>query len=607
MQSYGQATTNLAAEQIYNTQNIHNISYPAAHDDDPLKLLRDLQVPTAAFDSAGRCAELQCHKETRKVIKKDLTSWVDSAAVTEPNLKWVNGSVGVGKSAVAKWMAEYYKERLQLAASFFFFRQGANHIGNFIPTIAYQIAVSRADPIARLRIIEHIKNDPDILTKSFDVQWKQLIIEPLASIQRPVLIVIDGIDEITSPDEQMTLLRCILHTSLPNPFIKILLVSRPEPQIHQEFNAFGLSWSSRISLGASKEDEADLRTFLGLSLAQVHRLRQQNGTMTQVPSPWPPPDILDKLVRMADCQFIYATTLVSFIDDKNRNPIAALELILQRSSPAFSSLDRLYLTVMEGVRDETPKQDRQLLQNLLTHATLSQAFDSHCLPSMASFWSTDSSLIQIVLERLESVLINDRAFQNSPQPTNHIETGNQITINANRSSMNDININADTVLTINAESSSFNRINCGYYPSNQCRITPGEEIAFRHRSFIDFMFNPSFPHPFVINRASFSVVAQRTLDILGDPSSDLFDWAYDHWIGYCTFSLPTPRLLLQVASLGFMPWLRSEIYGVPVWVDDRHNLTPLRSMQTLHNYMELHAWMRSGVGLNSYDNEITGR
>ncbi|TFK69664.1 hypothetical protein BDN72DRAFT_596381 [Pluteus cervinus] len=309
----------VSGSQFFNTQNIQNIGCSAVHDDDPLKILRDKCAFTASFDSAGRCDALQCHPETRKVIKESLIFWVDSAAA-ESNLKWVYGSVGVGKSALSKWIAEYYTKKGQLAASFLFFRGHQDTCGlhKFIPTITYLTAISDTVPLARARIIERIKNDPTIFMKSFESQWERLVIEPLTSAQRPVLIVIDGIDEITSADEQTSLLRCILNSlRRVGPFIKVLLVSRLESQIREEFDTFGLSKASRISLGASHADRSDLRVFLTLSLGQVHQRRHKNGTMTRVSAPWPPPHIIDKLVNMADLQLIYATILIAFIDDKN--------------------------------------------------------------------------------------------------------------------------------------------------------------------------------------------------------------------------------------------------------------------------------------------------
>ncbi|TFK69631.1 hypothetical protein BDN72DRAFT_594921 [Pluteus cervinus] len=542
MEFRDQVPVTLSASQIHNTQYIQNTYSPAAHDDGPLKLLRDLQAPTAAFNSAGRCETLQCHEETRKVIKEHLTAWVDSDAEAEPSLKWIDGSVGVGKSAVAKWIASECTKKGKLAASFFFFRQGANHIGNFIPTIAYQIAVSH--PIARDWIIAHIKNDPTILTKSLQPQWERLVVDPLASAQRPVLIVIDGIDEIASANEQTTLLRCILDTSRRSGlFIKILLISRPEPQICQEFDNFGLRKTSRISLGASKEDETDLQTFLTLSLNQVHKRRQQNGTMTRVPAPWPPFYELNTLVDMASRQFIYATTLITFIDDKNDDPVTKLDLVLKRGPGpnALGNLDYLYLMVMQRAKDETPKQDRHLLQKLLTQVLwhdCSSIFEIR-LPPLATFWSTNDALIKITLGRLESVL----TYKKSPYK---------------------------------------------------------EAITFQHRSFVDFLLNPSFPHPFVVGRAAFTVLAQRTLDLLGDPlvlDDDLGTLS----IRYCASTLPTPHLVFRLAALGLRPWLLLKLIGhKPVESFAGYHL----ANSLMRDFLSVRWWMHSRPCLSMWLNSL---
>ncbi|TFK65842.1 hypothetical protein BDN72DRAFT_900353 [Pluteus cervinus] len=540
MNFHGQASANISNSPVFNTQYIYN---SATYNSDPLKFLRDNSALTAPFDSAGRCDALLCHPATRKVIKEHFTYWVDYAA--ESVLKWLYGPMGVGKSAFAKWIAEYYERKHQLAASFFFFggHQDTNHIGKLIPSIAYRIAVSV--PVARPRIIEQINNDPTILTKSLATQWKKLIIEPLAYVQYPILIVIDGIDEIVSATEQSSLLRCILSASgRSGPFIKILLTSRPESQIREEFDIFGLGETSRIPLGASGEDAADLRTFLTLSLDQVHKRRQANRTMTQVPAPWPPPGKLDELVRMADRQFVYSTLLVSFIDDTDTNPVTQLDLVLQGRSSVLGNLDRLYLMMMERAREKTPKQHRQLLQNLLAtafqHHCGSESVSLHLLPPLAAFWSEDPALIEITLGRLASVL-------------------------------------------------------------TYCSGT-WDEINFHHLSFVEFMLNPSFPHPFVINQASFTPIAQRCLDLIRE-SSDLDpDQIYNrpacldslnNWVGYCSSSLPSPRSLLQLASLGLMPYP----YVIHcVWC--QNGLLRVRSM--LYNHQGLLTWLDSWPFLSGW-------
>ncbi|TFK67494.1 hypothetical protein BDN72DRAFT_751491, partial [Pluteus cervinus] len=110
-------------------------------------------------------------------------------------LMWVYGSEGVGKSAFAKWLAQYFDEREQLAASFFFFHhgRGRNHIRKFIPTIAHQIASSF--PSAKQRIVEALRDPNSLDEMALKWQWENLVLKPLASINRPILLVIDGLDE----------------------------------------------------------------------------------------------------------------------------------------------------------------------------------------------------------------------------------------------------------------------------------------------------------------------------------------------------------------------------------------------------------------------------
>jgi hypothetical protein len=75
--------------------------------------------------------------------------------------------------------------------------------------------------------------------------------------------------------------------------------------------------------------------------------------MANVPSPWPTPDILDKLVWKSSGHFIYAATFIKFIDDKNYRPTQRLGIVQDNntagSASAFNALDQLYMAILGSV------------------------------------------------------------------------------------------------------------------------------------------------------------------------------------------------------------------------------------------------------------------
>ncbi|KAJ6479126.1 hypothetical protein C8R45DRAFT_933905 [Mycena sanguinolenta] len=74
--------------------------------------------------------------------------------------------------------------------------------------------------------------------------------------------------------------------------------------------------------------------------------------MANIPSPWPTPDILEKLVQNSSGHFIYAATIIKFIDDKNYWPMQRLAVVQHANIPgsesAFDTLDQLYMTILSS-------------------------------------------------------------------------------------------------------------------------------------------------------------------------------------------------------------------------------------------------------------------
>src|SRR5258708_1058986 len=173
----------------------------------------------AGYDSRRQSAPVRCLEHTRTEVLERIWHWIappTQAAVTEPTsdavieptpdtsssdttvkpIYWVNGLAGIGKSTIARTVAEDAKDRNLLGASFFFSRQEKELSDGdlFIPTIAYQLAQSH--PEARPAIIRVLRRDPGIVKKTISPQFKELIIEPLYKIKsQPGIIVVDALDE----------------------------------------------------------------------------------------------------------------------------------------------------------------------------------------------------------------------------------------------------------------------------------------------------------------------------------------------------------------------------------------------------------------------------
>jgi hypothetical protein len=263
---------------------------------------------------------------------------------------------GSGKSAVAQSLAEIFASKRRLAGSFFFSRATANHRNaqRFFPTIAYQLSVSV--PSLRPFIFEALEHDPSILSKAPRYQFKDLIIDPFLQLPQPLLppmvVVVDALDEcedqclVGDMIEQIS--EALVKFDLP---LRFLFTSRPEPHMGAKFVTGQAAAMTRSFALHEFDARNDIRTFLRSSLDRVYADRRQ--VMRSHPQPWPTDHDLEELVRRSSGLFIFASTVLKYINDKSHNPIQRLKEVINARSPsslsAYTDLDRLYSQILSSV------------------------------------------------------------------------------------------------------------------------------------------------------------------------------------------------------------------------------------------------------------------
>ena len=289
--------------------------------------------------------------------------WIQAIEESETIL-WLYGSAGAGKSAIAQTIAEMCAELGLLVASFFFSRssQLRNNERRLIPSIAYQLALSI--PATRSYIESAVQIDPSIFDRSLDTQIETLIIRPLNNAyagvnpaetkQWPKLIVIDGLDECHGSSVQCSLIRLVSKALIHIPVPLILLVaSRPEPHIRTTFNLLSKSHASRrIVLDNSYEPDADIKEFL---LSRFDEIKAHHQLAAYIPESWPPAEIINQLVQKSSGQFIYASTVMKYLESPDHRPMKRLDVIIGLKSAdgdvPYKELDALYSYIFSCVED----------------------------------------------------------------------------------------------------------------------------------------------------------------------------------------------------------------------------------------------------------------
>lgn len=347
--------------------------------------------------------------ETRETILAHIIAWIEEQAqssLENKHILWLYGPAGAGKSAIAQKIAELFLERsLKIVASFFFTRGKCNRgmIAYFVTTIAYQMTVSI--PEMRDDIGKVVAQNPAILRQSLELQIQRLIVEPFHSFlsrpqplplpQKQYLVVVDGLDECDGDENQKLIIShisALIHKhNLPLTF---LIASRPEPHIVDSFRKDPRlpAITTEFKLDPSSKD---IRTFL---LDSFRMMKPKHPSLIALTVPWPTNSDIDKLVYRSSGYFIYASTIIQFIDDKDMLPAAALELVLSAAPTPFSTFDALYTQILSTV----PQHNRPYLMAIFE---INRAvYPKLKLKDLEQLLQLPTGGIHVILQRLHSLL-----------------------------------------------------------------------------------------------------------------------------------------------------------------------------------------------------------
>jgi hypothetical protein len=264
-----------------------------------------------------------------------------------------------------------------------------------------------------------MRDQADLLQRPLREQVSKLVSVPLGTLQAAdsLVVVIDALDECDKDakgregGELIPLLCAAFYSATSS--VKLLITSRLEPTIQTTFEEVKQATSAQVVLKLHDIDrdvvQGDIRRYL------VHSLRR---VATHVPglqdSDWPSDAIIELLVERAGVLFIWAATVVRFVDiDPFQNPCRRLDQVLSAaknpSSSPYWKLDELYLQVLSQAVDvgDAPRQDADALVQCLRTVAGTVILLQRQLPpdALASLTGLDSLEARSMLKRLSSVLI----------------------------------------------------------------------------------------------------------------------------------------------------------------------------------------------------------
>ncbi|KAF9565025.1 hypothetical protein CPC08DRAFT_211227 [Agrocybe pediades] len=354
------------------TQNNNYNGQASSGSKAALDILMEAVASNALHDSGATFDKPKCHPRTRVKIRDIILRWIlgeDEDGRAGKQFMWLNGAAGCGKSAIAQSTVESCIEQGLPFASFFFGKSDStrNHVGSLIATLAYQLYCAFRGTEVQKDILSAIQEDPLVFKKTIQQQFTSLIIRPLMthfskgqSAQHPVpfLIVIDGLDECTDRNAQKAILTGLAE-SLRNSNLRIpvFVASRPEHEIKLSFGSKCLKdMHTPLSLGRDKYDAySDISLYLTDRFAEIKDDFDNRTTGRKLVQDWPGNEAIRELIWSSSGQFIYAATVIRYVESTRHRPDHRLEVVLNvrpvNGEHPLAQLDSLYTMILESVLD----------------------------------------------------------------------------------------------------------------------------------------------------------------------------------------------------------------------------------------------------------------
>jgi hypothetical protein len=322
--------------------NVYNLPNSQEEENRILTALNPAVVEREGYEVLG------CMEGTRKGVFEEIDGWLDNFGA--PNILWISGSPGSGKSAVASSLVSELIQRQRLA-SYFFCKRDHARLGD--PAVLWRTVASDLagfHPGVKSILLEFLKKT-HFMNTDISLHFRCLIMEPLlknrdrSSAPSPV-IVLDALDECGSDESQSTQRRILLKTialwssCLPST-CKLVVTSRDEPiqaLIHDDLLYHHIVLETGDLASNSAAD--DIRVFFEKSFADI-------TPKLGLPNIWPGKPKEMQLIKRAAGLFIWAKTTIAFIAENQGNPNTKLQLILKGElGKGRENIDSLYRQIL---------------------------------------------------------------------------------------------------------------------------------------------------------------------------------------------------------------------------------------------------------------------
>lgn len=235
----------------------------------------------------------------------------------------------------------------------------------------------------RSTLAEALKQNLTVETCGFMDQFEELLCAPLQTIDKPVLIIVDALDE-CDRQGRYELLSVLLNKLDELPMVKVLITSRPEPDIAELLQSGDLIHSTNLrASGDADSSIQDVAQYVNHFFASSPKLRRVQS-------------YAPKLAKDANGLFIYAATACKYLKNSLNLNIALKTL------EHINGLDNLYSQIMERAIPENDPVSLQAMTSILQVILAAQRPLS--ISEMRGLLKEEDLDISSVVEALASVL-----------------------------------------------------------------------------------------------------------------------------------------------------------------------------------------------------------
>jgi len=343
-----------------------------------------------------------CMSGTRVGVLSKFIAWVKNDPLF---IFWLSGMAGTGKTSIAVTLCRMLREEpaVCLGGGYFCSRSAGSiartDVRRILPTLAVLLA-NQSEEFAGSLAAE-LEKDDGLGHKPVTEQIGPLLRRPLATLassSRPIVLLIEALDECSDERELVELLRLLADFKC-DAKVKFILTSRPELHIRgTPISNPDLNTVLRLHTINIEEVKSDIHLYIS---------RTFNNAAPK--ATWYTDQDIELLVRLSGGLFIFASTVLKYVigsdgDGYRQRRLRKATEATATPTPATSSIDKIYELVLADAlhSDTVDEEELEMMKRILASILMARAPLS--VDALAALINETPDMLRGSLGRLHSLV-----------------------------------------------------------------------------------------------------------------------------------------------------------------------------------------------------------